>query len=95
MHWRPASRLGVAIVFAPTIAPFVVVAAILVRAPRPAAALVVAALVPVVPVAVRNYQHGREVVVVSTNGGLNLFIGNNAALRRHVRDAAPAATGKS
>ncbi len=70
--------LGVAILFAPTVAPFVVVAAILVRAPRPAAVLVVAALVPVVPVAVRNYQHGHEVVMVSTNGGLNLFIGNNA-----------------
>ena len=46
--------LGVAILFAPTVAPFVVVAAILVRAPRPAAVLVVAALVPVVPVAVRG-----------------------------------------
>jgi len=70
--------LGVSAIFAPTIAPFVVIAAILVRRPAAAAALVVAALVPVVPVTVRNYQHGHELVAVSTNGGLNLYLGNNA-----------------
>jgi hypothetical protein len=70
--------LGISILFTPTVAPFVVVAALLVRVPRAAAALVVAAVIPVVPVTVRNYQHGHELVLVSTNGGLNLYIGNNA-----------------
>lgn len=70
--------LGVSAIFSPTIAPFVVVAAILVRRPPAAAALVLAVLVPVVPVTIRNYQHGHELVAVSTNGGLNLYIGNNA-----------------
>jgi hypothetical protein len=67
--------LGVSMIFSPTIAPFVIVAAILV--PR-RIALVIAALVPVLLVTVRNYQHGHELVPVSTNGGLNLYIGNNA-----------------
>jgi len=40
-------------------------------------ALVVAAAVVVLPVTVRNYVVGRDVVLLSSNGGVNLFIGNN------------------
>ncbi|HUU56553.1 MAG TPA: tetratricopeptide repeat protein [bacterium] len=52
------------------------------RAPRPArakwlGALVVAAALVVLPVTVRNYVVGRDVVLISSNGGVNLFIGNN------------------
>ncbi|HUV86651.1 MAG TPA: tetratricopeptide repeat protein [bacterium] len=41
------------------------------------AALVAAAAVVVAPCAVRNYVVGRDVVLISSNGGVNLFIGNN------------------
>ncbi len=41
------------------------------------AALAVAAAAVVAPCAVRNYVVGRDFVLVSSNGGVNLFIGNN------------------
>lgn len=41
------------------------------------AALVAAAALVVAPCAVRNYVVGRDVVLISSNGGVNLFIGNN------------------
>jgi tetratricopeptide (TPR) repeat protein len=34
-------------------------------------------LLPIAPVSVRNHAHGGEWVLVSTNGGLNFFLGNN------------------
>ena len=40
-------------------------------------ALVAAAALVVAPCAVRNYVVGRDVVLISSNGGVNLFIGNN------------------
>jgi Tfp pilus assembly protein PilF len=40
-------------------------------------ALVVAAALVVLPVTVRNYVVGHDFVLLSSNGGVNLFIGNN------------------
>ncbi|HEY1553584.1 MAG TPA: glycosyltransferase family 39 protein [Kofleriaceae bacterium] len=73
--------IGVSALFAPTILPFVAVAAVLLRRPLAIAALVAGVLLPIVPVTARNFQHGGEVVAVSTNAGLNLYIGNNADYR--------------
>jgi tetratricopeptide (TPR) repeat protein len=42
-----------------------------------AAALLGGVVTPVVPVTVRNYVVGHGLVLVSTNGGINLYIGNN------------------
>jgi Tfp pilus assembly protein PilF/4-amino-4-deoxy-L-arabinose transferase-like glycosyltransferase len=52
------------------------------RAPRAArvrqlGAFVAAAALVVLPVTVRNYIAGRDFVLISSNGGVNLFIGNN------------------
>jgi tetratricopeptide (TPR) repeat protein len=41
------------------------------------AALCVGTLIPIAPVTARNWNHGRELVLVSTNGGLNFYLGNN------------------
>jgi len=73
--------IGVSAVFAPTILPFAAVAAVLVRRPIAIAALVAGVLLPIAPVTIRNYQHGGELVAISANGGLNLFLGNNEAYR--------------
>jgi hypothetical protein len=69
--------IGVSALFSPTILPFVIVAAWWLRRPLLIAVLVAGALAPVVPVAARNQAHGGERVLISTNGGLNLFLGNN------------------
>jgi tetratricopeptide (TPR) repeat protein len=73
--------LGVSAVFAPTILPFAVPAAIVLRRPLSIALLVAGLLLPIIPVTLRNYDHGGEIVPVSTNGGLNLYLGNNATYR--------------
>jgi 4-amino-4-deoxy-L-arabinose transferase-like glycosyltransferase len=70
--------LGVSAIFSPTIIPFVVPAAIILRKPLSIALLVAGMLLPILPVTLRNYDHGGELVAVSTNSGLNLYIGNNA-----------------
>ena len=69
--------LGISAIFSPTILPFVIVAAILVRKPVAIFALLVGVILPIAPVTCHNHQHG-ELVLVSANGGLNLFLGNNA-----------------
>lgn len=69
--------LGISAVFSPTILPFVIVAAILIKKPIAIAALVAGVILPIAPVTCHNHQHG-ELVLVSANGGLNLFLGNNA-----------------
>ncbi|MEO6771676.1 MAG: glycosyltransferase family 39 protein [Kofleriaceae bacterium] len=82
-HGRPLAAfatglaLGISAVFSPTILPFVIVAAILVRRPLAIAALVAGVALPIVPVTCHNHQTG-ELVLVSANGGLNLYLGNNA-----------------
>jgi len=74
---RAGIGFGVAAVFGPTILPFVVFAAAWLRRPALAAALVLGAAVPIAPVAWGNWQRGHEVVLVSTNGGINFYLGNN------------------
>lgn len=69
--------LGVAAVFGPTILPFGLVAAWLLRKPVLVAAFVAGVAVPIAPVALGNWHRAHEVVLVSTNGGVNLYIGNN------------------
>ncbi|MEO8841099.1 MAG: glycosyltransferase family 39 protein [Kofleriaceae bacterium] len=69
--------IGASAMFSPTILPFALVAAILIRKPPAIAALVLGIVLPIAPVTYHNHQLG-EVVMVSTNGGLNLFLGNNA-----------------
>lgn len=69
---------GVAALFSPTVLPFVAVAAAWLRRWPLTAALVLGAALPVAPVTARNVAHGGEWVLVSTNGGLNFFLGNNA-----------------
>lgn len=73
--------LGVSALFSPTILPFVVVAALAVRRPPAIAALVAGVALPIVPVTLRNHDHGGELVLVSTNSGLNLYLGNNPDYR--------------
>jgi tetratricopeptide (TPR) repeat protein len=69
--------LGVAAVFGPTVLPFALVAAWVLRKPPLIAALVAGMALPIAPVAWGNWQRGHEVVLVSTNGGVNFFIGNS------------------
>jgi tetratricopeptide (TPR) repeat protein len=72
------AALGVAAVFGPTVLPFALVGAWLLRR-RPAfvGAFMVGVALPIVPVTIGNWQRAHEMVLVSTNGGLNLYIGNN------------------
>jgi tetratricopeptide (TPR) repeat protein len=69
--------LGVSTVFSPTVLPFVAVAAGWLRRAPLVAVLLAGVVLPLVPVTAHNYQRGHELVLVSTNGGLNFFIGNN------------------
>ncbi len=71
------AALGVAAVFGPTVLPFAVVALAALRRPLLAGAFVAGLALPVAPVAWGNWQRGNEIVLVSTNGGVNFFIGNN------------------
>lgn len=73
--------LGVSAAFSPTILPFAGVAAVFVRRPAAIAALIAGIALPIAPVAVRNHRHGGELVLVSTNGGLNFYLGNNPDYR--------------
>ena len=78
--WAAAAgiALGVCALFAPTVLPFGAVAAIGLRRRIAAAAVFCAgAALVVAPVALRNHRNGGEWVLVSTNGGINFYIGNN------------------
>ncbi len=74
--------LGVSAIFAPTILPFALIAAIRLRRPAAVAALLAGVILPIAPVTLRNHRRGGEVVLVSSNGGLNFYLGNNADYRR-------------
>jgi hypothetical protein len=41
-----------------------------------AGAFVAGVLLPILPVTIGNWQRGHEIVLVSTNGGINFYIGN-------------------
>jgi tetratricopeptide (TPR) repeat protein len=71
------AALGVAAVFGPTILPFALFAAAWLRRPALVAALALGIALPIAPVTWGNWQRGHEVAIVSTNGGVNFFIGNN------------------
>ena len=68
---------GVAAAFGPTVLPFVLFAAAWLRRPALVGALALGVALPIAPVAWGNWQRGHEVVLVSTNGGVNFYIGNN------------------
>ncbi len=65
------------------------------RRPMLIALLVGGVIVPIVPVAVRNFEEGGDPVLLSTNGGLNLFIGNNEHYTPTLLRCGPVATGRS
>jgi 4-amino-4-deoxy-L-arabinose transferase-like glycosyltransferase len=69
---------GVSALFSPIVLPFVAVAAIALRRGSLVAALLLGTALPIAPVTWQNWNHGHEVVLVSANGGLNFFLGNNA-----------------
>jgi 4-amino-4-deoxy-L-arabinose transferase-like glycosyltransferase len=73
--------LGVAALFSPVILPFTVAGAVWLKKPAAIALLVLGVILPVAPVTLRNHAHGGHWVLVSTNGGLNLFLGNNRQYR--------------
>lgn len=70
--------LGVSALFAATILPFALVGAIAVRARRASiVAFLVAVVLPIVPVTARNWIRSGDAVLISSNAGLNFYIGNN------------------
>jgi 4-amino-4-deoxy-L-arabinose transferase-like glycosyltransferase len=72
--------LGVSALFTPIVLPFAAIAALLLFRrdnPKMTAAFVAGVALPIAPIAYRNYEKSHELVLVSTNGGLNFFIGNN------------------
>ncbi len=90
--WRFAAAgliFGLSLITRPDVLPFLIAAAvwavIVMRGRLPARGLVVSialmlfcAVIPIVPVAVRNKVVGHEPVLICSNGGLNFYIGNNA-----------------
>ncbi len=74
--------LGISALFAATILPFAAVGVIALRKRRLAVlAFAAGVVVPIAPVTIRNYVRAGEPVLISSNGGLNLYIGNNADYR--------------
>ena len=71
------AALGVAAVFGPTVLPFAAFAAWWLRRPALVGAFLAGVMLPIVPVTWGNWQRGHEVVLVSTNGGINFYIGNS------------------
>ncbi|MGD0528592.1 MAG: glycosyltransferase family 39 protein [Polyangiaceae bacterium] len=69
--------LGVAGVFGPTVLPFALFAGAWLRRPVLVGALALGVALPIAPVAWGNWQRGHELVLVSTNGGINFYLGNN------------------
>ena len=49
------------------------------RAARNAVLFGLACLIPILPITVRNYVAGHDLVLISSQGGVNFYIGNNAA----------------
>ena len=72
------AALGVSALFAATILPFALVGAIALRARRASiVAFLVAVVLPIAPVTVRNWVRSGDAVLISSNAGLNFYIGNN------------------
>ncbi len=74
--------LGASALFAATTLPFAIVGAIALRGRRIAAlAFLLGIALPIAPVTLRNWIRGGDPVLISSNAGLNFYIGNNAAYR--------------
>lgn len=69
--------LGLAAIFGPTVLPFAAFAAAWLRRPVLMGALAAGLALPIAPVTWANWQNGHELVLVSTNGGINFYLGNN------------------
>ncbi len=69
--------LGVSAVFGPTVLPFAAFAAVWLRRPALVGALAAGLALPIAPVTWANWQNGHELVLISTNGGINFYLGNN------------------
>lgn len=72
------AALGVAGLFGPTVLPFGLVGVGVLRRPALAGAFALGTALAIAPVTWGNWQRGHELVLVSTNGAVNLYIGNNA-----------------
>lgn len=68
--------LGVAGLFGPTVLPFALASAVWLRRPVLVAIFAAGVVLPIAPVTWGNWQRGHEVVLISTNGGINFFLGN-------------------
>lgn len=99
--WRFAAAgllLGLSIVLRPDAAVFAACALVwmgfalrgerLARIAALCAMFAACAVLPTIPFAVRNYTVGRDAVLISSNGGLNFYIGNNPDEQR-TRDIRP------
>ncbi|HEX8794553.1 MAG TPA: glycosyltransferase family 39 protein, partial [Polyangiaceae bacterium] len=71
------AALGVASIFGPTVLPFAALGAWWLRRPPLVGAFVVGVVLAIAPVTARNWQSGHELVLISTNGGINFYLGNN------------------
>jgi 4-amino-4-deoxy-L-arabinose transferase-like glycosyltransferase len=69
--------LGVSALFAPTILPFAIPAAVWLRKRALVAALLLGAVLPIAPVTWGNWERDHELTLISTNGGINFYLGNN------------------
>jgi hypothetical protein len=73
--------LGISALFTPVVLAFAALAAIGLARTRERRAVpwifAAAVFVPIAPVTLWNYLHSGELVLVSTNGGMNFFLGNN------------------
>ncbi|HSN29663.1 MAG TPA: glycosyltransferase family 39 protein [Kofleriaceae bacterium] len=74
--------LGASALFAATILPFAAVGVVALRKRRLAVlAFVGGVVLPIAPVTIRNDVRAGEPVLISSNGGLNFYLGNNADYR--------------
>lgn len=74
--------LGVSAIFAPVVLPFALVAAVCLRKATLVLALLVGIALPIAPVTWRNWQQSHQLVLVSSNGGENFYLGNNAHVQQ-------------
>lgn len=69
--------LGIAAIFGPTVLPFGALAAFWLRKPALVGAFAAGVALAIAPVTMGNWQRGHELVLISTNGGINFYLGNN------------------
>jgi len=69
--------LGLSVIMGPTVLPFGLVAAWGLRRPVLVGAFVAGCALVIAPVTWGNWERAHEFVIVSTNGGVNLYLGNS------------------